>query len=119
MIFIVYLFRVLEVIRIMYAVIKTGGKQYRVAPGEEIRVEKLSGQVGDSISFEEVLLTSDGENVSVGKPFLDNAKVVARITGHGRGRKVVVFKYRKRKGYRKKRGHRQHYSLVKVENIET
>ena len=103
----------------MYAVIKTGGKQYRVAPGEEIRVEKLQGNVGDSVTFEEVLLTSDGEHVSVGKPYLDNAKVVARITGQGKGRKVVVFKYRKRKGYRKKRGHRQHYSLVKVENIES
>lgn len=103
----------------MYAVIKTGGKQYRVTPGEEIRVEKLQGNVGDEVIFEEVLLTSDGENVSVGKPFLDNAKVVARIAGHGKGRKVVVFKYKRRKGYRKKRGHRQQYSLIKVENIES
>jgi large subunit ribosomal protein L21 len=103
----------------MYAVIKTGGKQYRVTPGEEIRVEKLQGNVGDRVTFEEVLLTSDGENVSVGKPYLDNAKVVARITRHGKGRKVVVFKYKKRKGYRKKRGHRQQYSLLKVENIES
>ena len=102
----------------MYAVIKTGGKQYRIAPGEEIRVEKLPGNVGDRITFEEVLLTSDGDNVKVGKPFLENAKVLARITGHGKGRKVVVFKYKKRKGYRRKRGHRQHYSLVRVENIE-
>ena len=102
----------------MYAVIKTGGKQYRIAPGEEIRVEKLPGNVGDTITFEEVLLTSDGDNVKVGKPFLENAKVLARITGHGKGRKVVVFKYKKRKGYRRKRGHRQHYSLVRVENIE-
>lgn len=102
----------------MYAVIKTGGKQYRIAPGEEIRIEKLPGEVGDTITFEEVLLTSDGDNVNVGKPFVENAKVLARITGHGKGRKVVVFKYKKRKGYRKKRGHRQHYSLVRVEDIE-
>lgn len=102
----------------MYAVIKTGGKQYRIAPGEEIQVEKLPGNVGDRVTFEEVLLTSDGDNVKVGKPFLENAKVLARITGQGKGRKVVVFKYKKRKGYRRKRGHRQHYSLVRVENIE-
>ena len=102
----------------MYAVIKTGGKQYRIAPGEEIQVEKLPGNVGDRVTFEEVLLTSDGDNVKVGKPFLENAKVLARITGQGKGRKVVVFKYKKRKGYRSKRGHRQHYSLVRVENIE-
>jgi len=102
----------------MYAVIKTGGKQYRITPGEEVRVEKLPGNVGDQVTFEEVLLTSDGENVTVGKPFVENAKVVARITGQGKGRKVVVFKYKKRKNYRKKRGHRQHYSLVRVEDIK-
>ena len=103
----------------MYAVIKTGGKQYRITPGEEIRIEKLPGNVGEKITFDEVLLTSDGDDINVGKPYLENAKVVARITGHGKGRKVVVFKYKKRKGYRKKRGHRLHYSLVKVEHIET
>jgi len=101
----------------MYAVIKTGGKQYRVAPGEELKVEKLTGEVGDAIAFEKVLLTSDGEKVQIGKPFLEETRVVGRVTRHGKNRKIVVFKYKKRKGYRKKRGHRQNFTLVKIEDI--
>ena len=103
----------------MYAVIQTGGKQYVVSPGEELKVEKLPGEVGETIAFDKVLLTSDGENVNLGKPYLENTKVSGRITGHGRNRKIVVFKYKRRKGYRKKLGHRQNYTLVRVENIET
>ena len=103
----------------MYAVIQTGGKQYVAAPGEELKVEKLPGEVGENIAFDRVLLTSDGENVNLGKPYLENTRVLGRITGHGRNRKIVVFKYKKRKGYRKKLGHRQNYTLVRVENIET
>lgn len=103
----------------MYAVIQTGGKQYVVAPGEELKVEKLPGEVGETIAFDRVLLTSDGENVNLGKPYLENTRVLGRITGHDRNKKIVVFKYKKRKGYRKKLGHRQNYTLVKVENIET
>lgn len=102
----------------MFAVMKTGGKQYRVAPGEEIRVERLEGQVGDDVNFAEVLLASDGETVKVGKPFLDQGKVVGRITGHGRERKVTVIKFKRRKGYTRKRGHRQPYSLVRIQSIE-
>ena len=102
----------------MYAVIQTGGKQYRVAPGEEVKIEKLPGQVGDTIAFEKVLLTSDGEKLNIGKPYLENIRVVGRITCHDRNKKIVVFKYKKRKGYRRKRGHRQGFSLVKIENIE-
>ena len=102
----------------MYAVIQTGGKQYVAAPGEELKVEKLPGEVGETIAFDRVLLTSDGENVNLGKPYLENTKVLGRITGHGRNKKILVFKYKKRKGYRKKLGHRQNYTLVKVENIE-
>jgi len=102
----------------MYAVIQTGGKQYIVAPGEELKIETLPGEVGETIAFDRVLLTSDGENVNLGKPYLENTKVLGRITGHGRDKKIVVFKYKKRKGYRKKLGHRQNYTLVKVENIE-
>ena len=102
----------------MYAVIQTGGKQYVVAPGEELKVEKLPGEVGETIAFDRVLLTSDGENVNLGKPYLKNTKVLGRITGHGRNRKIVVFKYKRRKGYRKKLGHRQNYTLVRVENIK-
>jgi len=103
----------------MYAVIKTGGKQYSVNPGDEIKFEKLGGEVGDAVIFDKILLTSDGENVEFGRPYIENSKVFGRITHQGKNRKVIVFKYKKRKGYRKKQGHRQKYSLVKIENIET
>ena len=103
----------------MYAVIETGGKQYRVSPGEEVRIEKLPNPVGDNVVFEHVLLTSDGENISVGKPYLENARVTGRITRQDKARKIVVFKYKRRKGYRRKWGHRQPFSLVKIEDIET
>ena len=103
----------------MYAVIQTGGKQYRVAPGEEVKVEKLPGNTGDSVVFEKVMLTSDGENVDLGKPFIETAKVVGRISRHGRDKKIVVFKYKRRKGYRKKKGHRQDFTIVKVDDIES
>jgi large subunit ribosomal protein L21 len=102
----------------MYAVIESGGKQHRVSTGEEVRVEKLAAEVGETISFDKVLLTSDGETVNVGKPYLDDVKVVGRITRHDKHKKIVVFKYKRRKGYRRKKGHRQQYTLVKIENIE-
>ena len=102
----------------MYAVIKTGGKQYRVTPGDEVRFERLQGEVGDSITFDQVLLTSDGENARIGHPYLDNSKVIGRITRQGKNRKIIVFKYKRRKGYRRKLGHRQHFTLVSIEGIE-
>jgi large subunit ribosomal protein L21 len=102
----------------MYAVIKTGGKQYRVAPGDEVRFERLQGEVGDSVTFDQILLTSDGEKVKVGHPYLDNSKVIGRITRQGKNRKIIVFKYKRRKGYRRKLGHRQHFTLVSIEGIE-
>ena len=102
----------------MYAVIESGGKQHRVSTGDEVMVEKLLGEVGETISFDRVLLTFDGEKVSVGRPYLDNAKVMGRITRHDKHKKIVVFKYKRRKGYRRKRGHRQPFTLVKIENIE-
>lgn len=101
----------------MYAVIKTGGKQYRVEPGGEVKVEKIPGDVGDEVTFDKVLLTSDGDTVRIGKPYLENARVVGRLSRHGRNRKILVFKYKKRKGYRRKRGHRQDFSLVKIMDI--
>lgn len=102
----------------MYAVIQTGGKQYRVAPGEEVKIEKLPGQIGDEVSFDKVLLTSDGEKVVLGKPYLENAKVVGHITNHRRDKKIVVFKFKRRKGFRKKQGHRQDFSLIRIDAIE-
>ena len=101
----------------MYAVIKTGGKQYRVAQGDEVKIERLSGEVGDSVTFEKVLLTSDGEDVKVGRPFVENTKVVGQITRHDKDRKVIITKYKKRKGYRRKNGHRQEFSLVRINDI--
>ena len=102
----------------MYAVIQTGGKQYKVTPGEELRVEKLDGKVGDEVYFDEVLLVSKDGKVTIGKPVVENARVVAKITGHGRGPKIVVFKFKRRKGYRKKQGHRQNFTGVKIVEIE-
>ncbi len=101
----------------MYAVIKTGGKQYRVAPGDMLKIEKLDGNVGDSIAFDKVLLTSDGENVNMGKPYLEDTKVYGSITRQGKNKKIIVFKYKRRKGYRKKQGHRQSFTLIKIDNI--
>jgi len=103
----------------MYAVIKTGGKQYRVSPGEEVRFERLEGSVGDTIAFEQVLLTFDGKEVKIGEPYIENSEVVGRITRQGKAKKIVVFKYKRRKGYSRKQGHRQHFTLVKIENIES
>jgi len=102
----------------MYAVIKTGGKQYRVAQGEDIKVEKIAGEAGDNVVFDQVLLAGADENIRIGNPYLENAKVVGRLKGHGKNRKVVVFKYKRRKVFRKTRGHRQEYSLVRIESIE-
>ncbi len=101
----------------MYAVIQTGGKQYRVTPGLSIQVEKLPGNVGDSITFDQVLIAADGDKVQVGKPHLENVKVVGQLKRHGKSRKVIIFKIKRRKNYRRKRGHRQEFSLVQIENI--
>jgi len=102
----------------MYAVIQTGGKQYRVAQGDDLRIEKLAGQEGDPVVFDKVLMTVDGENVRVGKPFVENAKVLGRLKRQDKDKKVVVFKFKRRKGFRRTRGHRQPFSLVKIEGIE-
>ncbi len=100
----------------MYAVIRTGGKQYRVAQGDTLRVEKLAGDVGASITFEEVLMVG-GDKVDVGKPLVAGAKVVAQITAQDRAKKIIVFKMRRRKNYRRKNGHRQYYTEVKITGI--
>lgn len=99
------------------AIVRTGGKQYRVEPGAVLRVEKLEGEVGGSIELPEVLLLGSGADVRVGKPLVDGAKVTGTITAHGRGAKVVVYKFRRRKNYRRKNGHRQAYTEIKIDAI--
>jgi len=100
----------------MYAVIETGGKQYRVQKGDLVRVEKLTAASGDKITFP-VLLVADGANVKVGKPTVASAAVVATVQGNEKGKKLIVFKYRRRKGYRRKNGHRQEYTAVRIDEI--
>jgi large subunit ribosomal protein L21 len=102
----------------MYAVIATGGKQYKVSQGETIRVEKIPGEVGGAVVLDKVLLFSDGETVKVGKPTLDNVKVNARIVEQGKAKKIIVFKMKRRKNYRKKRGHRQQYTALQIDAIQ-
>jgi large subunit ribosomal protein L21 len=101
----------------MYAVIKTGGKQYRVAPGEKIKVETLEAEVGATIVLDQVLMVSEGDAVKVGNPTVDGAKVSATVVSHGRGPKVRIFKMRRRKHYQKTQGHRQNYTEIRVDAI--
>ena len=101
----------------MYAIVRTGGKQYQVACGDQLRVEKLEGAVGDQVELDDVLLVADGEDVTIGQPVVENAKVTATISEQGRGKKVIVFKKKRRKGYRLRRGHRQSFTSLKIENI--
>jgi large subunit ribosomal protein L21 len=100
----------------MYAVIRTGGKQYRVSEGQLLRVEKLSGSAGDKVTFSEVLLVG-GDAPKIGRPLVQGATVAAEITAQDRGKKIVVFKFRRRKNYRRKNGHRQPYTELKITGI--
>jgi len=102
----------------MYAVVRSGGKQYKVSAGDVLRVEKLDAEVGATITLEDVLLVSDDVNIQVEASTLTKAKVTARVTGHGRRRKITIFKYKRRKGYRRKQGHRQWFTELAIENIE-
>ncbi len=102
----------------MYAVIRTGGKQVRVAPGEAVRVEKLAGAVGDTVELREVLAIGGEGEPRIGTPLLPGARVVGTITAQDRGPKVLLFKQKRRKGYRRKQGHRQDYTELRVERIE-
>jgi len=101
----------------MYAVIKTGGKQYRVAPGEKLKVEKLAGEVGSDVVIDQVLMVADGDNVTVGAPVVAGASVKATVVSHGRHDKVMIFKMRRRKHYRKTQGHRQDYTEIQIQQI--
>lgn len=100
----------------MYAVIRTGGKQYRVSEGQKLRVEKLSGTAGDKVTFQEVLFVG-GDSPKIGQPLVQGASVAAEITGQDRGKKIVVFKFKRRKNYRRKNGHRQPYTELKITGI--
>jgi large subunit ribosomal protein L21 len=101
----------------MYAVIKSGGKQYKVAPGEKLRVEQLSADVGAEIVLDQVLMVGEGDSVRLGQPIVTGATVKATVVGHGRGDKVTIFKMRRRKHYQKHQGHRQNYTELKIESI--
>lgn len=102
----------------MYAIIATGGKQYTVEVGKSVYIEKLNVEEGSSVEFDEVLMISNAGEVKVGKPNVDGAKVKGVVEAHGKGKKVVVFKYKPKKNYRRKKGHRQPFTKVKIEAIE-
>ncbi len=101
----------------MYAVIKTGGKQYRVVTGEKIKVEQIPADVGAEITLDEVLMVGEGESVNIGTPLLAGAKVTAKVIAHGRGPKIKIFKMRRRKHYQKHQGHRQNYTEIEISGI--
>lgn len=101
----------------MYAVIRTGGKQYKVSEGDILNVEKLAGEVGDTLELDDVLMIGDGEDVKIGNPLVEKAKVTGTIVAHDKAKKIIVFKKKRRKGYRRTQGHRQQYTALKIEQI--
>ena len=101
----------------MYAVVKTGGKQYRVSAGEKLRIEQIGAEIGQEIVLDQVLLVADGEAVKLGAPLVSGATVKAKVLGHGRGEKVHIFKMRRRKHYRRSQGHRQNYTEIEILGI--
>lgn len=103
----------------MYAVVKTGGKQYRVSKGDRVRIEKIPGEVGAEVSFDQVLMIGGTDDVKVGTPVVSGATVSARIIKQDRSKKVTVFKFKRRQGYKKKQGHRQAYTQVEITGIES
>ena len=101
----------------MYAVIKTGGKQYRVSPGDKLKVETIDAEVGASFDFDTVLMISDGDELTVGTPTIASAKVTAEVVAHGRGKKVEIIKFRRRKHHQKRTGHRQNFTQIEIQSI--
>ncbi|HET9025409.1 MAG TPA: 50S ribosomal protein L21 [Burkholderiaceae bacterium] len=101
----------------MHAVIKTGGKQYRVAPGDTVKVETLTAEVGQQVTLSEVLSVSNGDDIKVGSPFVAGAAVVATVVAHGRHDKVTIFKMKRRKHYQKHQGHRQNFTELRIDSI--
>jgi len=102
----------------MYAVVNSGGKQYKVQQGQVLRVEKIPGDVGSPVTFERILMFSDGDNVSIGQPALEDVAVEGHIVEQGKAKKIIVFKYKKRKRYRRKKGHRQEFTAVMIDDIK-
>ena len=102
----------------MYAVVASGGKQYRVQEGDTLRIEKIPGEIGAEVAFDQVLMVSNDDEVKVGQPVLDNVVVHGTIVEQGKGRKIIVFKYKRRKRYRRKQGHRQLFTAIKIGTIE-
>ncbi len=103
----------------MYAVIETGGKQYRVQEGDVVTVEKLCADAGSKIEFDKVLVLGEGTDIKVGTPYIDGVKVFGNVIENGKGKKVIIFKYKAKKDYRKKQGHRQPYTMVEITGIGT
>ena len=101
----------------MYAVIKSGGKQHRVTPGETLKLEKLDVAAGKKVKFDQVMLLADGDDIQIGTPFVKGAKVTAEVLSHGKAKKVTIIKFNRRKQYRRKAGHRQLYTEVKITDI--
>ena len=101
----------------MHAVIKTGGKQYRVSEGDKLNLETLPGDVGAELEFDQVLMISDGDDVAIGEPFVSGAKVTAKLLEHGRGDKIRIVKFKRRKHYRRQMGHRQNYTRVEITGV--
>ena len=102
----------------MYAVIATGGKQYKVSEGETFRIERIPGEIGEPVSFDRVLMFSDGKTVEVGQPILTDVAVTGHIVEQGKAKKIIVFKHKRRKRYRRKQGHRQQYTALKIDTIK-
>lgn len=102
----------------MYAVLETGGKQYRVQVGDEINVEKLGIEADQEVVFDKVLIVGEGADIKIGAPYVEGAAVKGTVVGNGKGQKVIVFKYKSKKDYRKKRGHRQPYTTVRIDAID-
>ena len=103
----------------MFAIVETGGKQYRVTPGDVVKVEKLPAKEGEEVELDRVLLAAREGEVRMGNPYIEGVRVKAQILGHGRGKKILVMKFKKRKNYRRKKGHRQPFTLLKIMDITT
>jgi len=102
----------------MYAVIKTGGKQYRLSQGDTVRVETIDAEEGASVEFDNILMVADGENIKIGTPYVDGGKVVATVKSHGRHKKIEIIKFNRRKHYDKRTGHRQNFTELEITDIQ-